>query len=62
VARQLADETATRLPAFVPSRARDPRAPQNLLPIGALEQHLRHRLGDARLIRRKIAQLIAARG
>ena len=60
VARRLADDTASRLPAFVPSRARDPRAPQNLLPIGALEQHLRHQLGDARLIRRKIAQLIAS--
>jgi hypothetical protein len=55
----LADETATRLPGFAPSRARDPRAPQNLLPIGALEQHLRHQLGDPRLIRRKIAELIA---
>lgn len=56
---QLADEMATRLPAFAPSRARDPRAPQNLLPIGALEQHLRHRLGDPRLIHRKIAEAIA---
>ena len=56
----LADETATRLPAFAPSRARDPRAPQNLLPIGALEQHLRHQLGDPRLIRRKIAELLNA--
>jgi hypothetical protein len=59
-ARLLADETATRLPGFVPSRARDPRAPQNLLPIGALEQHLRHQLGDPRLIRRKIGELLAA--
>lgn len=55
----LADETATRLPGFAPSRARDPRAPQNLLPIGALEQHLRHQLGDPRLIRRKIGAVIA---
>ena len=56
---RVADETAARLPAFVPSRARDPRSPQNLLPIGALEQHLRHQLGDPRLIRRRLAELIA---
>jgi hypothetical protein len=58
-ARALADETATRLPAFAPSPARDPRAPQNLMPFGALEDHLRHQMGDARLIRRKIVDLIA---
>lgn len=58
-ARHLADATAAVLPAFVPTRARDPRAPQNLLPIGALEAHLRRRLGDARLVRRRLASLIA---
>ena len=36
---------------------RDPRAPQNLVPIGALEQHLRRGLGDARLIHRRLATL-----
>jgi hypothetical protein len=56
---QLADEAAMRLPGFAPSRARDPRAPQNLLPIGALEQHLRHRLGHPGLIHRKIAEALA---
>lgn len=58
VALALADETATRLPTFAPSAARDPRAPQNLMPIAALEDHLRHQMGDARLIRRKIVELI----
>jgi uncharacterized protein len=58
-ARRLADATAAVLPAFAPSRSRDPRAPQNLLPIGALEAQLRRRLGDARLIRRRIASLLA---
>ncbi len=47
------------LPSFAPTRARDPRAPQNLVPIGALERHLRHRLGDQRLIRRRLATLLA---
>ncbi len=58
-ARRLADATARVLPRFAPSRGRDPRAPQNLLPIGALESHLRRRLGDPRLIRRRLADLIA---
>ncbi len=58
-ARRLANDTAGLLPRFVPSRGRDPRAPQNLLPIGALESQLRRRLGDARLVRRRIATVIA---
>ena len=58
-ARRLADAAATWLPRIAPHRARDPRSPQNLLPIGALEQRLRARLGDARLIRRWIEALVA---
>ncbi len=58
-ARRLADATAALLPRFAPSRGRDPRAPQNLLPIGALESRLRHRLGDPNVIRRRIAAAIA---
>jgi uncharacterized protein len=58
-ARGLADAAASMLPRFVPPRGRDPRAPQNLLPIGALESHLRRRLGDSRLTRRWIQSLIA---
>jgi hypothetical protein len=57
-ARALADAVTVVLPRFVPSRGRDPRAPQNLLPIGALEMHLRHQLGDPRVIRRRLADLI----
>jgi hypothetical protein len=56
---RLADLTSAVLPRFVPSRTRDPRAPQNLVPIGALEQHLRRGLGDARLIHRRLATLLA---
>jgi len=58
-ARRLADATTVLLPRFVPRRWRDPRSPQNLLPIGALEASLRRHLGDARLIRRYIETLIA---
>jgi hypothetical protein len=57
-AQRLADLTARLLPAFAPSRPRDPRAPQNLLPIGAIEATLRRRLGDARLIRRHLEAFI----
>ena len=64
VARRLADASTGLLPRFVPGRWRDPRSPQNLLPIGALETSLRRHLGDRRLIRRYIETLIAgeARG
>jgi len=58
-ARVLADAATALLPRFVPCRGRDPRAPQNLLPIAALESHLRRRLGDARLLRRHLESVIA---
>lgn len=58
-ALRLADLTTAVVPRFVPSRSRDPRAPQNLVPIGALEQHLRRGLGDARLIHRRLATRLA---
>jgi hypothetical protein len=58
-ARLLADLTAALLPRFASSRGRDPRSPQNLLPVGALEQQLRRALGDQRLVRRWIETLVA---
>jgi uncharacterized protein len=58
---ELANLSASCLPAFAGDSARDPRAPQNLLPIGALEQELRHRLGDAIAIRRAIERVLFAR-
>lgn len=53
-ARQLADFATARAPEFVADRARDARAPQNLLPISALETQLRHAMGDPSLVRRMI--------
>jgi uncharacterized protein len=53
-AKELADFSAEQLPRFASSPTRDSRAPQNLVPVGALEEELRHRLGDAQLIRRSI--------
>jgi hypothetical protein len=53
-AQALADLAGGVLPLFASRAHRDSRAPQNLHPVGALEAHLRHRLGDAGLIRRAI--------
>jgi hypothetical protein len=43
-----ANQLATALPRFAGIRHIDPRAPQNLQPIGALERQLRQRLGHPR--------------
>jgi hypothetical protein len=59
-AKALAELTCSTLPRFAPTPGRDPRAPQNLYPIGALESRLRHRLGDPALIRRGIETTIYA--
>jgi hypothetical protein len=49
----LADLVTAALPSYA-GRASDPRAPQNLAPVGALESWLRHRMGDPLLIRRAL--------
>jgi hypothetical protein len=51
---ELASEVGSLIPSFAGVPHRDPRAPQNLQPIGALESHLRHLLGDARLAFRAV--------
>jgi hypothetical protein len=58
-ARHLAGISAAVLTEFASTAVRDPRAPQNLVPIGALEQELRRRMGDPRLIRRGIERRIS---
>lgn len=50
----LADITARLLPPLASTPHKDPRAPQNLVPIGGLERQLRHRLGDAALLYRAL--------
>jgi hypothetical protein len=44
------------LPRFASTAYKDPRAPQNLHPIGGLERELRHRLGDPGLRYRALKQ------
>lgn len=56
---RLADETAVLMPRLASSPARDPRAPQNLTPVGALEARLTHLLGDRLFIRRLITASVA---
>ncbi len=56
----LADISAVTLPRFASRSFKDPRAPQNLVPIGGLERRLRALLGDARLLHRGL-RLAAAR-
>lgn len=45
-AARIANKVSATLPRFASARHKDPRAPQNLYPIGGLERDLRHRLGD----------------
>lgn len=50
----LADTVTLALPALAGVDYKDPRAPQNLVPIGGLERLLRHRLGDPALLYRSL--------
>jgi hypothetical protein len=53
-ALRLADCSTALLPRFATTPAWDPRAPQNLYPVSALESHLHHRMGDREYVRRSI--------
>lgn len=56
----VADRCAAVLPAVASQPHLDPRAPQNLVPVGALERDLRHRLGDAGLVLRALRSAVGA--
>jgi hypothetical protein len=55
----LADLSAATLPRFASTPYKDPRAPQNLVPIAGLERRLRGLLGDARLLHRSLLRATA---
>jgi len=55
-----ADRVAAGLPKFASQGHKDPRAPQNLYPIGGLEKQLKRRLGDPRLWYRALRTAVAA--
>jgi uncharacterized protein len=50
----LADLSMVTLPRFAATSYKDPRAPQNLVPIAGLERRLRGMLGDGRLLHRSL--------
>jgi hypothetical protein len=54
----LADAVTALLPRFA-GRPTDPRAPQNLAPVGGLETWLRHRMGHAAIVRRSILEWLS---
>lgn len=58
-AADLADLASFHLPRFASKPFWDPRAPQNLVPIAALERHLRRLLGDPQMVLRKIRSALS---
>jgi hypothetical protein len=50
----LANRVSYHLPGYASRPEHDPRAPQNLVPISALERQLRHEMGDKLWLRRLI--------
>jgi hypothetical protein len=58
-AREVADRVSGLLPRFA-GRSSDPRYPQNLAPVGALESWLQHRMGHRGLIRRALAERLTS--
>lgn len=58
-ASRLANLVTTSLPRYASARHKDPRAPQNLYPIGGLERELRRRLGDRDLAIRALRRAAA---
>lgn len=53
-AQRLASLAARTLPRYASVPHKDPRAPSNLFPIGALERELRRRLGDHAIVHRAV--------
>ncbi len=54
----MADRSAAILPSVASEEHMDPRAPQNLVPIAALERDLRHRMGDRGLVYRALREAV----
>ena len=58
----LAGRVAATLPRYASESHKDPRAPQNLYPVGGLERELRRRLGDPDLLYRALLVASHAQG
>ncbi len=59
---EMADHVTALVPRFAGVPHRDPRAPQNLQPVGALEKQLRHRMGDGGLAFRAVREAVLKLG
>ena len=58
--QEIANQTTHLIPQYASHPSRDPRAPQNLTPVGALEQELGRQMGDATLIKRRVQNFLAS--
>jgi hypothetical protein len=56
---RMADRTTALLPVVASEPHIDPRAPQNLVPIAALERELRRRLGDPGFVYRALREAVS---
>jgi uncharacterized protein len=61
-AKEIANQTCYLIPYYASHPSRDPRAPQNLAPVSALERELGRRMGDAILIKRRLQCFLASFG
>jgi hypothetical protein len=58
-AKEIADQSTYLIPQYASHPTRDPRAPQNLTPVGALEKELGRRMGSRELIARRLRNFLA---
>ena len=58
-AKAIADQSTYLIPQYASHPTRDPRAPQNLTPVGALEKELGRRMGNRELISRRLRNFLA---
>ncbi len=56
---KLANWLAVLLPRFATKQHQDPRAPQQLLPIRALESELRRKMGHPQIVRRRLTEFFS---
>lgn len=61
-AQEIADQSTYLIPEYASHPYKDPRAPQNLTPVGALERELGRRMGNAVLIKRWVQHFMASVG
>lgn len=57
--KQLADLSTFLIPHYASHPCRDPRAPQNLTPVGALEKQLGRCMGDKLMIERRLRSFLS---